>query len=107
MDILPTLLQFIVGYGSLALVVWAFVDAFRFDKADFKAIDKMPRLFWLIALGVAFALFLWLGALQFDDPFSARSLTWVAGLVVVAVYFWDLRPKLQNAQIARQMGNQN
>ena len=105
MDIFATLLQFVVGYGSLALVVWAFVDAFRFDRVDYKTIDKMPRLFWLSALALAFGFFLWLGAWRFDDPFSARSLTWIAGLVVVAVYFWDLRPKLQNAQIARQLGD--
>ena len=103
MDGFTTTLQLLVAYGSLGLLIWAFIDATRFTKADFTTVDKMGRTFWLIGIGFALVLLLWLGSWRPDEPFGPRSLTWMAGLLLIGVYFYDLRPKLKQARAQRKM----
>jgi len=96
-----TALQVVLAYGSLIVLIWAFVDALRFSKTDYKIADRMPRMAWLIILGFCFAMLLWLGGWRPDEPFGPRSIMWFASMLVVAVYFYDMRPKLMNARIER------
>ena len=101
MDFLTSALQLLVAYGSLGLLIWAFVDAARFTRADFKQADKMGRKFWLIAMGTALVLLVWLGSWRPDEPFGPRSFTWLAGLILIGIYFYDLRPRLKQARWER------
>ena len=101
MDFLTSALQLLVAYGSLALLIWAFVDATRFTQADYKEVDKMGRKFWLIAMGTAIVLLVWLGSWRPDEPFGPRSVTWLAGLILIGIYFYDLRPRLKRARWER------
>jgi hypothetical protein len=99
MDLMTIALQFLVAYGSLGLLIWAFVDAARFSSEDFKKVDKMGRGFWLTLMGAAIVLLIWLGGWRPDEPFGPRSITWIAGLAVIGIYFYDIRPRLKRAQI--------
>lgn len=90
-----------MAYGSLILIIWAFVDAMRFSREDYQEVERMPRLGWLVALGLAFALLLWLGGWRAEEPFGPRSLTWLAAMLMVGIYFYDMRPKLLNARTRR------
>lgn len=101
MGVFTTALQAVLAYGTLILIIWAFVDAVRFTTEDYKAVDKMPRMAWLIALGTAFALMLWLGGWRPDEPFGPRSITWGAAVLLCAVYGYDMRPRLLNARAER------
>lgn len=94
-------LQIVLAYGTLILIVWTFVDALRFSRDDYRLVDRMPRVAWLTAIGFCFAMLLWLGAWRPDEPFGPRSIMWLASLLICAVYFFDMRPKLQNARIER------
>jgi len=96
-----SLLQIVLAYGSLILIVWTFVDVLRFPSEDYKAVGRMPRGVWLTLLGFAFAMLLWLGAWDPDEPFGPRSFMWLASVLVCAVYFFDMRPKLLTARIER------
>ena len=95
------MLQIVLGYGSLILIIWAFVDAVRFPVEDYRVVNKMPRLAWLTMFAFAFAMLLWLGAFRPSEPLGPRSFMWLASMAMVAIYFYDMRPKLRNAQIAR------
>lgn len=96
-----TAMQAVVAYGSLILLIWAFVDAARFSREDYAVVERMPRMVWLIALGFGFAMLLWLGGFRFAEPLGPRSFMWLASMVLVAVYFYDVRPRLMNARMAR------
>ncbi len=85
---------------TLALKIWAFADAARFSKEQYRYSDRLPRLAWLLALGTAIVLQFWLGAFTPAEPFGPRSLTWLAGVLMAVVYFYDMRPRLIEAQQA-------
>lgn len=99
MEVLVFAFGLLVTYGALLLKLWAFYDASTFTRAEYQQVDKMPRLAWLLALGAGIVLQFWLGAIQPDNPFSARSLTWAASILLVIVYYYDLRPKLKQARL--------
>ncbi len=96
-----TVLQIVLAYGTLILIVWTFVDVLRFSRDDFRPVDRMPRGAWLTAIVFCFGMLLWLGAWRPDEPFGPRSIMWLASVLICAVYFFDMRPKLQNARIER------
>ena len=96
-----TLLQIVLAYGSLIFIAWTFVDAIRFPREDYKAVDRLPRGVWLALFAFAFAMLLWLGAWRPDEPFGPRSVMWLASVLVCALYFIDMRPRLLNARIER------
>ena len=91
-------MQFIIAYGSLALIAWAFVDALRFTDHDYREVGKLPRKVWLGVFLFAFAMLLWLGAFRFDEPFGPRSIMWAAAMLMIGLYFYDQRPKLQQVR---------
>ncbi len=98
-------LAFLVGFGSLAVVAWAFVDAFGFSKEEFADADRLPRMLWLVMLAFGFGLLLWLGAgFIVREPLGMRSIAWIAVMMSAGVYFYDQRPKLLNARAARGYG---
>jgi len=98
MEPILTVLLAVLSYGTLALKLWAFWDVTRWDPAAFKAIDSMSRRSWLMVVGVAIVLQLWLGGPTFDSP--AWLLTWAASVVVVLLYLFDVRRKLVRQQPA-------
>jgi hypothetical protein len=72
--------------GLLALKGFALVDALRFSDATYKAVDKQPKTFWLLLLGLSLAT----GFLV-----SPLNLLGIAGTVVTLVYLFGIRPELQ------------
>jgi hypothetical protein len=92
------MMQFVIAYGSIALITWAFVDASRFRVEAYRSVAKLPRRLWLTLFGFAFAMSLWLGAFQIDEPLGPRNLMWAASLTTVGIYFYDMRPRLVRAQ---------
>lgn len=98
MDVVFPILQIVLAYGSLVLLAWAFIDAARFSKDAYAAAERMPRMVWLTAIAFGFAMLLWLGSYRFDEPIGPRSFMWLASMIVVAVYFYDLRPRLRREQ---------
>jgi hypothetical protein len=101
-DLATTTVQVILGYGSLVLLIWAFVDVARFSREDFAAVDRLPRWVWLVAMGFGFAMLLWLGSFRFSEPLGPRSFMWLASMTVVAVYAYDVRPRLHRARLSRE-----
>lgn len=93
-------LEVVLGFGTLIAAFWAFFDATRFTKEQYKDVGKMPRLAWLVALGAAIVLQFWLGGFRAAEPFSPRSLTWAAIVLLLIVWLFDQRPKLQRARYA-------
>ena len=93
-------MQFVITYGSLALIIWAFVDALRFAADDYRRVDKMPRWAWLTLFAFAFAMLFWLGP-SASMSRGPRSLMWAASMAMLGVYFYDMRPKLRNASAGR------
>ena len=95
-------LSFVLAYGSLVLVAWGFVDAYGYSKEDFKAVNRMPRLVWLLILLVGFALIVFgIGGNVIREPFSLAGLAWFAVMIATGVYFYDQRPKLRNVRAGR------
>jgi hypothetical protein len=97
-----TALSYVVGFGSVVFVGWAFVDAFGFSREDYAQADRLPRVVWLVMLAFGFGLVLLVGGgWILTEPFGQRSITWVAVMLATGIYFYDQRPKLLNARIAR------
>ena len=90
-----TAFEVVFSLGALIVKGWAFYDATRFTPEQYKATERMPRWAWLILLGATIVLQIWLGGFEADDPLGARSLTFLATVLMVVVYFYDMRPKLQ------------
>ncbi|MAT60910.1 MAG: hypothetical protein CMH41_04635 [Micrococcales bacterium] len=102
MDPLVTALSFILGFGSLALVVWGFIDAYGFAAEDFRAVNRMPRLVWVAILLVGFFLLLLVGSRDvIANPLSLGGAIWVAVMIATGVYFYDQRPKLRLVRATR------
>ena len=82
---LVLVLAVVFGFATFFLKCWAFVDAFRHDDAAFRSARRFNRMLWLVILGAVVVLHLLLG-----------GSSWVGfgGLVVVAFYLIDVRPKL-------------
>ena len=97
---LVTALQAVLSYGVVLGLFWAFIDASRFTTQQFKATKRMGRRPWLLVIGFAIVLDFWLGGFRFDDPFGARSATWLATALLLVVYAYDMRPKLVQQRIA-------
>jgi Protein of unknown function (DUF2516) len=91
-------LQFVIAYGSIALITWAFVDASRFRVEAYRNVATIPRRVWLGLFVFGFGMSLWLGTYQMADPLSPRNLMWAATMTTVGIYFYDLRPRLVRAQ---------
>jgi hypothetical protein len=77
----------LVNYGTLALAVWAFVDAVIRPAAAFTAAGKLSKPAWLAITGIA-ALLLWsMGPLSFLG---------LPAVVAAVVYLVDVRPAVRS-----------
>lgn len=102
MDFFATALAIVVAYGSLIVVAWGFIDAYGYSKEDFKVVNRMPRLIWLMILLVGFGLLVFgIGGSVIREPLSLAGLTWLAVMVATGVYFYDQRPKLRSVRAGR------
>jgi len=87
------LVNLVLSVVTLAIKCGAFGDAVVRPAAGFKAVDKLPKAFWLIALGlsagaqVATALAIGLAA-------SWNGVVGLIGVVVALVYIFGIRPQV-------------
>ncbi len=85
---MPPLIDLIVNVLAIALSLTAvvgFIDCLRQPKAGFDFINRLSKPLWLVILGVsAVAIYL-----------QPIGLLGMAGIVAVALYFADVRPKLR------------
>ncbi|MDT0452370.1 DUF2516 family protein [Streptomyces hesseae] len=77
-----------VSIGLLVFTVVAFVDAAVRREDAYRAADKQSKGFWLIILGIAVAVNLFFGILNFLP---------ILGLIATIVYMVDVRPALRGA----------
>ncbi len=87
----------LVGYAVLALKAWAFVDAWRWPPEAYRSADRLRRWVWLWVIAASAVLQLWQGIWRAGDDNVGRSLVFMAGLVVLAVYAFDVRPRRRAA----------
>ena len=92
--------EVVLSYGVLLALFWAFYDGTRFTNEQYKATGRMGRTGWLIALGFAIVLDFSVAHFRFSDPLGGRSLTWVATVVLLVIYLYDMRPKLVQQRLA-------
>ena len=83
----------ILALGAFVAEVWAFIDALRRPARAFVAAGKQTKPLWLIILGVAVAIGLYIGALA--GGFSAIGILPIAAFVASAIYLTDVRPKVK------------
>ena len=81
------LLFLVLTLGSLALMVYAFIDAIRVRTEALPLAGKLTKNIWLLILGVAVALNL--------VAFNALSIFNLLGVVAAAVYVVDVRPAVR------------
>ena len=82
----------ILAIAALVAEVWAFADAVRRPSQAFVAAGKQNKPLWLIILGLAVVLGLYLGVLQ--GGMSALGIFPIAAFVAAAIYLTDVRPKI-------------
>jgi Protein of unknown function (DUF2516) len=78
---------------TLAIKGGAFVDAAIRPSAAFKAVDKLPKSFWVIVLGLAAGAQLAV-ALESSLADSWNGLPGLIGIVVALVYLFGIRPQV-------------
>ena len=83
----------ILAIAALVTEVWALVDAVRRPKGAFPAAGKQTKPLWLIILGVAVVIGLYLGVLS--GGFGAVGILPIAAFVAAAIYLTDVRPKVR------------
>jgi hypothetical protein len=76
----------VVLYGTLALAVWAFVDAVIRPAAGFVAAGKLTKPGWLAITGLAMLLLWWQGPLSFLG---------LPAVIAAVVYLVDVRPAVR------------
>jgi hypothetical protein len=86
--------MWLIFTAMLAMAVVAFVMAALFREDAYRAADKQNKGFWLIILGVAVAVNLFVPMLFLQ----------LAGLVATIVFFVDVRPALQQVSGGRGRG---
>lgn len=88
-----TLVSDALALATLVIKCWAFGDAAIRPSAGFKAVDKMPKPFWLIVLGLAAAghvgVFLAAGSMA-----SWMGIVGLAGIVAALIYLFGIRPQV-------------
>ena len=76
----------VVLYGTLALTVWAFVDAVVRPAAAFVAAGKLTKPGWLAITGIASLVLFWQGPLSFLG---------LPAVIAGVVYLVDVRPAVR------------
>jgi hypothetical protein len=80
------LIYTVVLYGTLALAVWAFVDAIIRPAAGFVAAGKLNKPGWLAITGIAALVLWWEGPLNFFG---------LPAVIAAVVYLVDVRPAVR------------
>jgi hypothetical protein len=91
------LLFVVLTLGSLALMVYALIDAVRVRTDAFPLAGKQTKNIWLLILGVAVAINL--------VAFNALSIFNLLGVVAAAVYVVDVRPAVRQVGGGRRGGS--
>jgi len=83
----------VLAVVTLAIKVGAFGDAIVRPGAAFRAVDKLPKAFWLIVLGLSAGsqVAVALGGTLAD---SWSGLIGLIGIVVALVYLFGIRPQV-------------
>ena len=79
--------------AAFIVEAWAFIDAIRRPASAFVAASKQTKPLWLIILGVASVIGLYLGVLS--GGFGAVGILPIAAFVASAIYLTDVRPKVR------------
>jgi hypothetical protein len=80
------LIYTVVLYGTLALALWAFVDAIIRPAAGFVAAGKLTKPGWLAITGIAALILLYFGPLSFLG---------LPAVIAGVVYLVDVRPAVR------------
>ena len=80
------LINLVVFYATLALAVWAFVDAIIRPAAAFVAAGKLTKPGWMAITGIATLVLLWQGPLSFLG---------LPAVIAAVVYLVDVRPTVR------------
>ena len=80
------LINLVVFYATLALAVWAFVDAIIRPAAAFVAAGKLSKPGWMAITGIATLVLLWQGPLSFLG---------LPAVIAAVVYLVDVRPAVR------------
>ena len=89
------LIYLVVFYATLALAVWAFVDAMIRPAAGFIAAGKLTKPGWMAITGIALLVLLWM-----QNPLSFLGLP---AVIASVVYLVDVRPAVRGLR----RGNSN
>jgi Protein of unknown function (DUF2516) len=89
------LIYLVVFYATLALAVWAFVDALVRPAAGFVAAGKLTKPGWMAITGIALLVLLWM-----RNPLSFLGLP---AVIASVVYLVDVRPAVKGLR----RGNSN
>jgi hypothetical protein len=81
------LIYLVVFYATLALAVWAFVDAMVRPAAGFIAAGKLTKPGWMAITGIALLVLLWM-----QNPLSFLGLP---AVIASVVYLVDVRPAVR------------
>lgn len=81
-------------YGTLALALWAFVDALVRPAAGFIAAGKLTKPGWAAITGLAALVLLWQGPMSFLG---------LPAVIAAVVYLVDVRPAVRGLR----RGNNN
>ena len=80
------LINLVVFYATLALAVWAFIDAIIRPAAAFVAAGKLTKPGWMAITGIATLVLLWQGPLSFLG---------LPAVIAAVVYLVDVRPAVR------------
>jgi hypothetical protein len=97
------LVNLVVTVVTLALKVWALGDAAVRPSAAFDAVGKLPKLFWVIVLGLAVLTQVAVG-LAIGWPASWLNILGLAGIVAALVYLFGIRPEVMRYGPRRKGG---
>ncbi|WP_159449603.1 DUF2516 family protein [Demequina sp. NBRC 110057] len=89
LDSLQNLILVALSVALFVAAVWGLIDALRYPESSYQAAGKQTRTLWAVLLGASTLVsFLLLGG-------GVMSLFGIASVVIVLLYFVDVRPKLQ------------
>ncbi len=79
----------ILGWGALALTLWAFVDSLIRPANGFVAAGKLTKPGWAAITGIAAAVVYWFGPMTFLG---------LPAIIAAVVYLVDVRPAVRGVQ---------
>jgi len=86
MSFLTDWILWIIGFGTLVVSAWAFIDCIRARPDAFPAIGRQSKGMWLALTGGATLVSL--------ATFSPIGILGIASIVIAGVYLLDIRPKI-------------